>query len=479
EYIHPHVREVLQETFGVIVYQEQVMQIAQILSGYSLGEADLLRRAMGKKIKAEMDMQRERFVTGCVDREIGKADADTIFDLLAKFADYGFNKSHAAAYALVAYQTAYLKANFPVEFLAASMDYDLTNTEKLVEFRREAVRLGITVQPPTVQMSRERFVVRDGRIVYALSAIKGVGVEAARHVFETRGERPFEDLGDFARRISPRAVNRRTVEMLAAAGALDPMEPNRARVIAGAELIMAFGNEAERARLDGQAGLFGASPEANRIRLPEAASFTPMERLQKEFGAIGFFMSGHPLDDYAQALERLRIPTHAAFLAQAREGASHGRLAGTVIDRQERRTRTGMRMGVVNLSDQSGQFEVVVFAERLAQYRDLLEPGQNVLLTVQASVENDDARLIVQAVEELDQAVARGLKGVRVFLRDEEPLPGLVGRLVRRGEGEVRIVVLSGDGDEVEVKLPGRHDVGPAAIAALKSLAGVVAVQPV
>jgi DNA polymerase-3 subunit alpha len=478
-YIHPQVKEVLEETFGVIVYQEQVMQIAQILSGYSLGEADLLRRAMGKKIKAEMDQQRERFVSGCIKRGIGAGDADTIFDLLAKFADYGFNKSHAAAYALVAYQTAYLKANHPVEFLAASMDYDLTNTEKLVEFRREAGRLGIEVVPPGVQRSRERFRVEDGRIVYALSAIKGVGVEAARHIFEMRGEAPFADLGDFARRISPRAVNRRTLEMLAAAGALDSLEPNRARVIAGADLIIAFGNEAERARVDGQGGLFGAGPETNAIRLPEAASVTPAERLRKEFAAIGFFMSGHPLDDYEASLERLRIPTHAAFLSQAREGASHGRLAGSVIERQERRTRSGTRMGIIHLSDQSGQFEAVIFAERLAQYRELLEPGRVVLLTVQATVENDDARLILQVVEDLDQAVARGLKGVRVFLRDTEPLKGLANRLVRKGEGEVRIVVLAGSGEEVEVRLPGRHDVGPAAIASLKSVAGVLTVQPV
>jgi DNA polymerase-3 subunit alpha len=478
EYIHPQVKTVLEETFGVIVYQEQVMQIAQILSGYSLGEADLLRRAMGKKIKAEMDQQRDRFVSGCVERGIGKADADTIFDLLAKFADYGFNKSHAAAYALVAYQTAWLKANHPTEFIAASMCYDLTNTEKLVEFRREAERLGIRVEAPSVQSSGVNFLVRDGAIVYALSAIKGVGVDAARHLVEARGSSAFRSLGDFAARISARAVNRRTIEMLAAAGAFDQLEPNRARLIAGADVLVAAANEAERARTDGQGGLFGGPGEGDAIRLPAAAAWTPMERLQREFGAIGFFLSGHPLDDYAAALERMRVPTHAEFIRAVRAGAGFGRLAATVIDRQERRTRSGTKMGVVNLSDQSGQFEVVLFSERLAQYRDMLETGRVVLVTVQASIENEDARLIVQSVEKLDEAVSRGQKGLRVFIRDEGPLDSLQARLTRRGDGAVSLIVLGEGDDELEVEIPGRWDVGPAVAGALKSVPGVMAVQP-
>jgi DNA polymerase III subunit alpha len=475
EYIHPQVKSVLEETFGVIVYQEQVMQIAQILSGYSLGEADLLRRAMGKKIKKEMDEQRERFVTGCLANAITDADANTIFDLLAKFADYGFNKSHAAAYALVAYQTAWMKTNYPTEFLAASMAYETTNTEKLVEFRREAERMGITVEAPSILSSRVSFDVEDGKIIYALAAVKGVGGEAARQITLAR---PFKSLGDFASRINPRALNKRTIETLAAAGAFDALEPNRARIVAGADLIMACANEAERSRNDGQAGLFGGDSGAGDLRLPNAANWTPMERLQREFAAIGFFLSGHPLDDYAPALERMRISTQAVFLKAVRAGATFGRLAATVIDRQERRTRTGTRMGIVILSDQSGQFEVVIFSERLAQFRDLLEPGKVVIITVSASVENDDARLIVQAVEDLDQAVARGLKGLRVFVKDNEPLPSLQARLTRKGEGDVYVVVMT-EGEDVEVKLPGRYDVSPAMVGALKSVNGVMAVQPV
>jgi DNA polymerase III subunit alpha len=479
EYIHPQVKPMLEETFGVIVYQEQVMQIAQILSGYSLGEADLLRRAMGKKIKKEMDQQRDRFVSGCMERAIQKADADTIFDLLAKFADYGFNKSHAAAYALVAYQTAYLKANHPTEFIAASMCYDTTNTEKLVEFRREAERLGITVEAPSVMTSGVNFEVRDGAIIYALCAIKGVGAEAARQLVATRSQKPFRSIADLAGRINARAVNKRTIEMLAYAGAFDALETNRARIVAGADMIVAAANEAERARTDGQAGLFGEAGDMPDIRLPNTPGWTPMDRLQKEFSAIGFFLSGHPLDDYQTALDRMRIPTHADFLRAVRGGASFGRLAATVIDRQERRTRSGTKMGIVNLSDQSGQFEVVVFSERLAQHRDMLEAGRVVIITVQASIENEDARLIVQSVENLDEAVARGQKGLRVFVRDHDPLESLHARITRKGEGLISIVVMGDGDDEMEVELPGRWDVSPAVAGSLKSVSGVMAVQPV
>ncbi len=485
-YIHPHVKDVLEETFGVIVYQEQVMQIAQMLSGYSLGEADLLRRAMGKKIKSEMDKQRVRFVSGCEAQAIRTADADEIFDLLAKFADYGFNKSHAAAYALVAYHTAYLKANYPVEFMAASMAYELANTDKLVEFRREAERLGIRMEAPSVETSGVNFEVRNGAIVYGLSAIKGLGREAAAAIVAARHTQagqsgPFASIADFASRLPARAVNKRAIETLAAAGAFDAVEPNRARVHAASDMIVALVNEAERNRADGQGGLFGSLGEIAPLRLPDVAPWMPMERLQKEFAAVGFFLSGHPLDDYAPSLERMRIGTQAMLVKAAREGATAGRLAATVIDRQERRTRSGSRMGIILLSDQSGQFETVIFAERLAQCRDLLEPGQLVLVTVQVSVENDDVRLIIQTVEPLEQAVARGQKGVRIFLRDAHPLEELRARLTRRGEGEVTVVVMSDHASEteIEVRLPDRYDISPAVVGSIKSLSGIVAVQPI
>src|SRR6202023_645061 len=240
EYLHPMLEPILKETFGVIIYQEQVMQIAQVMAGYSLGEADLLRRAMGKKIRSEMEKQRAGFVAGAVRNGVSKGQADTIFELLAKFADYGFNKSHAAAYALVSYHTAYMKSHHPVEFLAASMTLDLNNTDKLSEFRAEAQRLGIKVEAPSVNRSGATFEVSDGTIYYALAALKGVGGQAVELIVEARKKNGlFTSPADFAARVNPRAINKRVVESLAAAGAFDALDSNRARVFAGAEAIVA------------------------------------------------------------------------------------------------------------------------------------------------------------------------------------------------------------------------------------------------
>src|SRR5437764_10982372 len=239
EYLHPKLVPILEATYGIITYQEQVMQIARDLAGYSLGEADLLRRAMGKKIRSEMEKQRERFVSGAVKNGVPKGQAETIFELLAKFADYGFNKSHAAAYALVSYQTAYMKAHHPVEFLAASMTLDLNNTDKLSEFRAEAQRLGIKVEAPSINYSAATFEVSDRTIYYALAALKGVGLQAVELIVEARMDGAFTSLADFAARVNPRAINKRVIERLAAAGAFDALDSNRARVFAGAEAILA------------------------------------------------------------------------------------------------------------------------------------------------------------------------------------------------------------------------------------------------
>src|SRR5437879_6976437 len=240
EYLHPLLEPILKETFGVIIYQEQVMQIAQVMAGYSLGEADLLRRAMGKKIRAEMEKQRARFIEGSVQNGVPKGQADTIFELLAKFADYGFNKSHAAAYALVSYHTAYMKAHHPVEFLAASMTLELNNTDKLSEFRAEAQRLGIKVEAPSINRSGASLEVADGTIYYALAALKGGGIQADEQIVAERTRNGlFTSLADFAARVNPRAINKRIIESLAAAGAFDTLEPSRARVFAGADAVLA------------------------------------------------------------------------------------------------------------------------------------------------------------------------------------------------------------------------------------------------
>jgi len=495
EYLHPLLEPILKETFGVIIYQEQVMQIAQVMAGYSLGEADLLRRAMGKKIRAEMEKQRERFVAGSVQNGVSRGQAETIFELLAKFADYGFNKSHAAAYALVSYHTAYMKAHYPVEFLAASMTLDLNNTDKLSEFRSEAQRLGIRVEAPSINRSGASFEVADGTIYYALAALKGVGPQAIELIVEARKKGLFTSLADFAGRVNPRAVNKRVIESLAAAGAFDALESNRARVFAGAEAILAACQRSHEAQSIGQNDMFGNAADAPTIMLPQSEPWLPAERLRREYDAIGFFLSGHPLDDYATVLKRLRVQSWAEFSRAVKTGATAGRVAATVVSRMERRTRTGNKMGIMGLSDSTGHFEAVLFSEGLAQYREILEPGAAVLLQLGAELQGEDVRARVLHAEPLDEAAAKTQKGLRIFLRDTRPLDSIARRLQMpdvagggsaRGapaksaagaDGDVSLVLMLDLETEVEMRLPGRFKVSPQIAGAIKAVAGVVDVQ--
>jgi DNA polymerase-3 subunit alpha len=482
DYYHPKIEPILKETFGVIIYQEQVMQIAQVLSGYTLGEADMLRRAMGKKIKAEMDAQRERFVKGAVERELTPELANFIFDLLAKFADYGFNKSHAAAYALIAYQTAWFKAHYPAEFLAASMTFDKSQTDKLAEFRDEARRLGIMVEPPSIRRSGVDFDVApgpDGKLAirYALSAIKGVGEGQAEAIVRARGDKPFTSLSDFARRISPREVNKKVLENLAACGAFDELEPNRARAFAAIESILATANRHAEDRKAGQNALFGDAG-ADDLALPKVQPWPAGERLRREYEAAGFFLSGHPLDSYAGLLPKLRVSRWAKFVADVKKGATAGRLAAVVLDRAERRTKSGSKMGIVQLSDTTGQYEAILFQEALNQYRDTLEKGAAVLVTLAASVEGDDVRARIVAVEPLAAAAARAQKGLRVVLEDQSPLDRIKSRLSGKGEGEVSLLIKRDAApEEIEIRLPGSYPVSPEVAAALREIPGVLEVE--
>jgi DNA polymerase-3 subunit alpha len=482
DYIHPRLEPILRETFGVIIYQEQVMQAAQILAGFSLGQADLLRRAMGKKIRREMQAQRKDFVAGCIEHGVERYQADAIFDLLERFAEYGFNKSHAAAYALVAYQTAYMKANYPVEFLAASMTLDMGNTDKLAEFRAEAERLGLRVDPPSINRSSVAFEVDGNTIIYALAALKGVGTQAVEQIIAARGERNFADLADFADRINPRSVNKRVLESLAAAGAFDEFEGNRACVFPAMDAVLARAQRAHDTAAVGQSELFGGGGTREPISLPSCEPWLPAERLRREYEAVGFFLSGHPLDDYAAVLKKLRVQSWVEFARAVKAGATAGRVAGTVVARTERRTRTGSKMGIIGLSDPTGAYEAVIFSEGLAEYRDLLEPGSAVLLFLSAEVQGDDVRARIQSVEPLDAAAANLHKGLRVFLRDDKPIEAVAKRLepaprAANGDGEVSVVLMLARGTEVEVKLPGRFKVSPQIAGAIKAVPGVVSVE--
>ena len=484
DYIHPKLELILKETFGVIVYQEQVMQAAQILAGFTLGQADLLRRAMGKKIRSEMRAQRADFVQGAIKNNIERHQADAIFDLLERFAEYGFNKSHAAGYALVAYQTAYMKANYPVEFLAASMTLDMGNTDKLAEFRAEAERLGIKVDPPSINRSHVDFEVDGYTIIYALAALKGVGAQAVKEIVAARADRKFADFADFADRINPRAVNKRVLESLAQAGAFDTFEPNRARVFPAMDTVLARAQRAHDSATVGQNELFGGGGQREPIVVPQAEPWLPAERLRREYEAIGFFLSGHPLDDYTAVLKKLRVQSWAEFSRAVKNGATAGKVAGTVVARQERRTRTGNKMGIIGLSDPTGHYEAVIFSEGLAEHRELLEPGTAVLLFLSAEVQGDEVRARIQSAEPLDAAAANLNKGLRVFLRNEAPIEAVAKRLesvprtaAANGDGEVSMVLMLAQGAEVEVKLPGRFKVSPQIAGAIKAVPGVVQVE--
>jgi len=480
--IHPMIDHLLSETQGVIVYQEQVMQIAQVLSGYSLGEADLLRRAMGKKIKEEMDKQRARFVDGAMKNGVSKPQADMIFDLLAKFANYGFNKSHAAAYAIVSYQTAFLKAHYPVEFLAASMTYDMSNTDKINDFRQDAARLGIKVVPPSVQTSYRQFETGPSCIYYSLAAIKGVGEAAVDHIVDVRGDRPFASLEDFCLRIDPKLINRRVLESLICSGAFDCFGYDRAELVGGVDRIMGFAQRAQENKSSGQHDMFssgtGSGPEV--IHLPTFTPWLSSEKLQREYQVLGFYLSAHPLDAYNNLLAKLRVQTFADFSNAVKKGAIAGRLAGTVTSRQERKTRTGNKMGIVAFSDLSGQFEAVLFSEGLAQYRDMLEPGKSLVITVAAEERPEGIGLRIQTVQSLEEKSVQMQKALRIFVRDSGPLRLVAAHLNAKGDGQVTFVVIKEDGKrEIEVELAEKYKISPEIAAALRSAPGVVDVEMV
>ena len=403
DYLHPDLEPVLKETYGVIVYQEQVMQIAQILAGYSLGEADLLRRAMGKKKPEEMAKQKARFLKGAAEKGVSEGQAEYIFELVNEFAGYGFNKSHAAAYAVVAYQTAYLRANHPVEFLAGSMSLDITNTDKLAAFFQEAKRLKIEVVPPDVTTSNADFDVRDQKIYYALGAIKGVGTPAMQIVESAKSERPFEDVFDFAERVDPRLVNKRVFENLAKAGAFDALEPARARVFAAAETLAATANQAATDRNSNQVSLFGDEPPV-RPPLPKSDTWSEEERLDNELGSVGFYLSGHPLDDVLEgpAAERITLASEMAETGLMRAALE---MIGVVKARVEKPSRNGGgKFAYVTLSDPSGEYEVFVPPETLAETRDYFEPGARAHCRVKVRRKDDELRFSIDDARPLDQA---------------------------------------------------------------------------
>jgi DNA polymerase-3 subunit alpha len=496
ESLHPTIDHILDETQGIIVYQEQVMQIAQEMAGYSLGGADLLRRAMGKKIQEAMDAERPKFLKGAAENGVDEPKAIEVWNLLDKFANYGFNKSHAAAYAVVSYQTAWLKANHPVEFMAGAMNCDIHLTDKLAVYFEEVKKgLKLPYVPPCVNRSQATFDVTDGALVYALGALKNVGVEAMRLITDARlvdgVDKPFATLFDLARRADLKRVGKRPMEMLARAGAFDQLDRNRRRVMSSLDALVAYSAAIHDQKNSAQVSLFGeAGEDLPEPRLSSEPDWLPAERLAEEFKAIGFYLSGHPLDDYMSPLKRQGVLTLDAVRAKAASGPLVAKLAGIVAGRQERKSARGNRFAFVQISDPTGAYEVTLFSETLEKSREYLETGAKVVVSVEATLEADQLKLLGRSIVPIDAAVAQaGSTGLLVFIDDANAIETVAtvlkeagtaaqGAGQSAGRGPVQLCLMHPDlPGEVDMDLGRDFAINPAVKGAIKSLDGVLSVD--
>ncbi len=461
EYPHPLLEEILRETYGIFVYQEQVMQAAQVLAGYSLGSADLLRRAMGKKIQSEMDAQRATFVEGCATHNaIPAAKANELFDLIDKFAGYGFNKSHAAAYALVAYQTAWLKAHHRPEFYAASMSFDMAQTDKLALFVEDMRRGGVDCLPPCINSSDAFFTVEEGAVRYALGALKGVGEKAMEVVVaERESNGRFSSLDQFADRVEPRLLNRRQIESLAGGGAFDCLESNRASVFAAADTILAHSASAADQRESGQHGLFGsADSSVPPIRLPES-HWSLAERMTAERDSFGFYFSGHPVDTHQHLLAAHKVKRFDE-LADVRIGEGERvtvTIAAMVEDARWRTSAKGRRFLTAALSDPSGQFQATAFDdEPIEALQKAAETGACGLISVELDKKSGDdlPRLAIKRFQPIESLAKRTRLQMVVTIADASCIGAVAAELCSRraSNGAVRFrLPLEGGGEATVV----------------------------
>ncbi|MGI9392304.1 MAG: DNA polymerase III subunit alpha, partial [Parvibaculales bacterium] len=474
DYLHPMLKPILEETYGVIIYQEQVMEIARTLSNFSLGEADMLRRAMGKKIQEEMDAQKKRFIEGAVKNGVDERKASIIFDQVDRFAGYGFNKSHAAAYALIAYHTAWLKANHPVAFLAASLSLDFERTDKIQTFCQQARKAAIKILPPNVNKSDVMFSVEGNAVRYALAAVRNVGREMMEALVRERKENgPFKDIFTMMERVGSTNINKRSLEYLAKSGAFDEIHENRAQIIEHIPKLMEIAQLAQHDRDTKQDSLFIGNEEQIAVKeLPMKESFSSMEKLSHEFEAIGFYLSAHPIEAYRKQLKRVHVISYAELM----EGVqAEGLVAGAILSVSERRSKQGNRFAFVTLSDETGQFEAVIFSDILEKIRPLLVEGELVVMGVHIARGEEEARIRCNGLHGLSKIIENAQAGMRILLEKKETLP-LIAERLPKGKGSVELVLL-GKTHEVEMKLEGGYLVDPEIISKIKSLPGVLQVE--
>ncbi len=486
-YPHPLLEDILKETYGIIVYQEQVMQAAQVLAGYSLGDADLLRRAMGKKIKAEMDQQRGRFVEGAGRNNIDTKKANELFDLIDKFAGYGFNKSHAAAYALLAYQTAWLKAHYPHEFFAASMCFDMHQSEKLNIFVDDMRRMGVACLPPCINASEAEFSVEETpeglAVRYALAGLKNVGEKAMEGVVATRiASGPFASLGDFADRVDPGQLNKRQIESLAAAGAFDGFEIERASVHGGADMVLAVAADAHRQRTSGQGGLFGDVQQPGQsLRLPASRPWAMGERMTAERDAFGFFFSAHPVTEFAATArsQGARPYQQVVETMDVRVGERKtAKVAALVEGCNRRQSKRGNAFVMVDLSDESGQFSASSFDDDIvAAMPEWASQSACLLIELEfdRSSEDQAPRATIRRARPLDEIKVTFRHRASIDVLQPEAL-GQLSQLVGEpggGQDELHARLIMGQGRVMPVKLGNRFRLDAETIEALRALDGI------
>jgi len=443
DYLHPKLESILKGTYGIMVYQEQVIQAAQILAGFSLGEADLLRRAIGKKNPHEMAQQRQRFIDGCAAGGIPAAKAEQIFERIDYFSGYGFNKSHSAAYGLIAYQTAYLKAHYPVEFMAALLSSAMDNTDKVVNYIADCREMGVTVLPPDIEHSGVDFTIAGNAIRFGLNAVRNVGQSAAELILEARGRQPggrFGDLATFVRTVDFHRVNKRALEALVQCGGFDSLHPNRAQLAAALDRLVALGLSEQSARIEGQETLFallgeGAEQQAGlSLELPEVPDWSPKERLKREKEALGFYVSGHPLDGFRSELENLAATSYALREGEYGDGAPVA-VAGTVGLLTLRLTKSAEKMAVLRLEDLRGSIEVVVYPRTFAQVQDQLRQDEPVLIHGRIQVRDEEINVSAERVTSLSRFREEHARRLTLRLAGpllEAVLPRLAGVLSKR-----------------------------------------------
>lgn len=484
DYMHPILQPFLEETYGIMIYQEQVMQAAQELAGYTLGGADLLRRAMGKKIKEEMDAQRKMFVDGAAEHhQVPEKQSSEIFDQIAAFAGYGFNKSHAAAYALIAYWTAWLKANHPVEFMAASMTLDLGNTDKLSLFKQDMDRMGLDLLSPDVNASEPDFKVEGQAVRYALAALKGVGEEAMnRMIAERKANGLYMSLQDFAKRLDPKTMNRRQFERMICAGVFDSLHENRAQLKEGADLILRYAQSLQAERESGQVSLFGGgeSDDLGLPDLPQIKNWTPLDKLAHEFEAVGFYLSAHPLDTRAQQFERMNIHS-LRYVEQdiLTKGAAVYQMAGVLLKKQEKMSQKGSKYAFLQLSDPSGIFEVTIFSETLNAAREYLEPGTPLLVHVEVEIREDQMRMTSSKVQPLELALDGKINEIHIHLNTAEGARKVKEFLDIEGKGRSKIKMFAhlSDNQVAQIDIPGVWSLSSQARNIIRAEEGVIEIS--